>query len=114
MSFSPLSIKRSNVLGDIYKQCDAIESIPVYMNDESGELLGYADESMGHYADTFLFHLSESVCKQLSSTNSYDFALDFEYSDKATTIVNQRRIKLNYIALVEKKSLSLKRNILAS
>jgi hypothetical protein len=40
MNYSPLAVKRSNVLGNIYKQCDAIESIPVYLNDQSGEPLG--------------------------------------------------------------------------
>ena len=102
MKYSPLTVKRSNVLGDIYKQCDAIESIPVYMNDQSGEPLGYVNESMGPYADVFTFHLPETVCKELSS-NNYDYAFDFDYSEKTTQAINKKRIKLNHILLVLKK-----------
>ncbi len=104
MSYSPLAIKRSYVLGEIYNQCDPIESIPVYMNDQSGELLGYVDESMGHYADAFIFHLPETVCKQLSASH-FDFAFGFEFSEKTDQTPHQRRIKLNHILLVAKKPL---------
>lgn len=108
MSYSPLAIKRNYVLGKIYNQCDAIESIPVYMNDQSGELLGYVDESLGHYADAFTFHLSEDICKKLS-TSHYDYAFGFEYSETTQTS-NKRRIKLNHILLVGKKPLINKKN----
>ena len=104
MSYSPLAVKRSYVLGKIYKQCDPIESIPVYMNDQSGELLGYVDESLGHYADAFTFNLSEIVCKQLSASH-YDYAFGFEYYEKPDQSVSKKRIKLNHILLVGKKSL---------
>ncbi|HEX8289872.1 MAG TPA: hypothetical protein VF556_17965 [Pyrinomonadaceae bacterium] len=104
MSYNPLTIKRSNVLGNIYKQCDTIESIPVYMNDQSGELLGFVREDMGRYADVFTFHLSETVCKQLSS-NHFEFAYDFDYSEKTTSPFNKKRIKLNHIMLIAKKPL---------
>jgi hypothetical protein len=102
MTYNPLTIKRSSVLGDIYKQCDAIESIPVYMNDQSGELLGSVREDMGRYADVFTFHLSETVCKQLSS-NNFEFAFDFDYSDKTPKAINKKRIKVNHIMLIAKK-----------
>jgi hypothetical protein len=102
MNYSPLAVKRSNVLGNIYKQCDAIESIPVYLNDQSGEPLGFVNEDMGRYADVFTFHLSEAVCKDLSS-NNYDYAFDFDYSEKTTQALNKKRIKLNHILLVLKK-----------
>ena len=104
MIYNPLTIKRSSVLGDIYNQCDAIESIPVYMNDRAGELLGYVREDMGRYADVFTFHLSETVCKQLSS-NNFEFAYDFDYSDKSTQAINKKRIKLNHILLIARKPL---------
>jgi hypothetical protein len=104
MSYSPLAIKRSNVLGKIYPQCDSVESIPVYMNDKSGEHLGFVDESMGHYADAFVFHLAEDVCKHLSMSH-YDYAFGFEYSKSADQITNKTRIKLNQIFLVGKKPL---------
>jgi hypothetical protein len=102
MIYSPIAIKRSYVLGNIYNQCDAIESIPVYLDDKSGELLGYVDESLGHYADAFTFHLSEIFCKQLSSSH-YDYAFGFEYSENTEQTVNKKRIKLNHILLIGKK-----------
>ncbi len=100
MSYSPLAIKKSRVLGDIYKNCEPIESIPVYMDDASGELLGYADESLGHYADAFVFHLSEDVCKKLSSGH-YNYGFDYEVVDKQPD--KARHFKLNYIMLVGRK-----------
>lgn len=111
MSYSPLAIKRSYVLGEIYKQCDAIGSIPVYLQDQSGEMLGYVDESMGQYADAFIFHLSETVCKQLSMSH-FNYAFGFEYSDKTGQADTKKRIKLNHILLVGKKPLFNKKNSL--
>jgi hypothetical protein len=102
MSYSPLAIKRSHVLGDIYKQCDPVESIPVYMNDVTGELLGHVDESLGHYADAFVFHLSEDICKKLSSGH-YNYGFDYEVLDQGAG--KNSHIKLNYIMLVGKKVL---------
>jgi hypothetical protein len=97
MSYSPLAIKRSRVLGNIYKNCEPIESIPVYLNDTSGELLGYADESLGHYADAFVFHLAEDVCKKLSSGH-YNYGFDYEVVNKQAD--KNRHFKLNCIMLV--------------
>ncbi len=102
MSFAPLAITRRNILGDIYNRCDTVERIPVYLNDETNELLGYADESLGHYADAFLFHLPEIICKKLS-TGHFDYAFDFDYSGEAVKS-GKRRIKLNSILLVPKKT----------
>jgi hypothetical protein len=100
MSYSPLAIKRSHVLGDIYKQCEPVESIPVYMNNASGELLGHVDESLGQYADAFVFHLSEDVCKKLSSGH-FNYGFDYEVLNKEPD--KSRHIKLNYIMLIGKK-----------
>jgi hypothetical protein len=101
MSYSPLAIKRSRVLGDIYKQCDPVdERIPVYLNDESGELLGHVDESLGHYADAFVFHLSEDICKKLSSGH-FSYGFDYEVLDNKAG--KNKHIKLNRIMLVGKK-----------
>ncbi|HEY0426646.1 MAG TPA: hypothetical protein VGC76_02465 [Pyrinomonadaceae bacterium] len=100
MSYSPLAIKRNHVLGDIYKNCDSVESIPVYLNDTAGELLGHVDESLGRYADAFLFHLPEDICKKLS-TGHYNYSFDYD------VLYNQnekkRHIKLNCILLVGKQ-----------
>lgn len=103
MQYTPLAIKRRNVLGDIYNHCDPIESIPVYMNDKSGELLGHVDESLGHYTDAFLFHLSEEICKKLSK-NHYNYGFDYDIFDNK--ISKTKRIKLNYILLVGKQASS--------
>ena len=102
MKYSPLAVKRRNILGDIYSRCDKVERIPVYLNDKSDELLGHADESLGLYADAFLFHLPELICKKLS-TGHFDYAFDFDYSDDSKKSDKQRRIKLNYILLLPKK-----------
>jgi hypothetical protein len=99
MSYSPLAIKRSQVLGDIYKYCDNVDSIPVYMNDVSGELIGHVDEALGRYADAFLFHLPEDICKKLS-TNHYNYSFDYDVMYNKTD--KKRHFKLNHIILVGK------------
>ena len=103
MSYSPIAIKRRNVLGDIYSRCDAVESIPVYMIDTSGEVLGHVDESMGPYADAFLFHLPEIICKKLS-TSHFDYVFEYDYSGEKAKGGKERRIKLTSIILVPKKT----------
>jgi hypothetical protein len=104
MSYSPIAIKRLNVLDKIYNQCDAIENIPVFLDNESGELLGYVDESLGHYADAFTFHLPENICKKLSSS-LYDYNFGFEYAEKTSSVVNNKRINLKHIVLIGKANL---------
>jgi len=103
MTFSPLAIKRRHVLGDIYPQCDSVESIPVYLEIKSDEPLGFVDESMGVYSDTFLFHLPEDVCKKLSSGH-YIYSFDYELGDTKDPHTKKRRIKLNYILLTGRKA----------
>lgn len=97
MSYSPLAIKRARVLGSIYNHCEPVESIPVYLNDESGELLGQVDESLGHYADAFLFHLSEDVCKRLS-TGHYDYSFDYDILDNQSD--QKKHIRLKRVLLI--------------
>lgn len=98
MAFAPLALARRHVLGDLYSRCDAIfENVPVYLNDDSGEHLGFADESLGKYADAILFHLAEDVCKKLS-TGHYYYSFGYEFSDPESSPPN-RRIRLNYICL---------------
>ena len=96
MTYSPLSIKRRNILGNIYNQCDAVTTIPVYMETKTEDPIGFMDESLGRYADAFVFHLPEDVCKRLS-TSSYDLFFDYDSETKTN------RIKLNYIVLVSKQ-----------
>ncbi len=100
-------MKRSYVLGELYKRCENVESIPVYLEDPSGELLGYVDECLGHYADAFSFHLSEDVCKKLSASG-YSYAFDYEALDKAAADNGKSRIKLNYMLLIPRKAVERK------
>ena len=105
MSYSPLAIKRSQVLGNIYKRCEKIESIPVYMNDVEGERLGHVDESLGQYADAFVFHLSEDVCKKLSSGH---YIYGFDYDVLESNGDKNSHIRLNHILLMGRKVISKK------
>jgi hypothetical protein len=103
MSYSPIAIKRSRILGDLNSRCEPVEeNLPVYLNHETGELLGYADESLGRYADAFVFHLSEEVCKKLS-TNSYECGLNYDYIKDDGS--RPRRVRLNFIVLTPRVEL---------
>ena len=101
MSYSPLAIKRRQVLGDLYATCDPVEMVPVHLDNAEGEKVGFADESLGHYADAYLFHVPEDICKKLS-TGHYIYSFDYDYSDPDATGRN-RRIRLNYIFLTARK-----------
>ena len=78
MTVSPLSLSKRHVLGDLYAKCEALtDSIPVYLIGEENELLGHADQSLGHYADALTFHLPEQVCKSMSA-GQYSYEFDVE------------------------------------
>lgn len=100
MQYSPLAIKRQYILGSLTDKCDTINNIPVYLNDNSGEPIGFADESLGRYANAFLFHLPEDICKKLS-TNGYELEIDYEVINQGNETRNER-IKLNHIVLTSK------------
>jgi len=102
MTFGPIAIKRRQVLGDLYAVCDKLETVPVHLENAEGEILGFADESLGHYADAYLFHVPEDICKKLS-TGQYIYSFDYDYTDPGVTGRNGR-IKLNYIFLTARKS----------
>jgi hypothetical protein len=92
------------VLGEFYLRCDRVVTVPVHLNTPDGELLGYADESLGIYADAFTFHLSEELCKKLSAGHfTYSFDYDFASSAEKKLPVSKRRIKLSSIVLVARK-----------
>lgn len=98
MSFSPLSLSRRYVLGDLYSKCEAFsEEIPVYLIGEENELLGHADQSLGHYADAVTFHLADDVCKRLSS-GQYTYEFDLDHS------VNSGRVVVRTIFLKPRKA----------
>ena len=102
MAYAPIALSRRHVLGEYYSRCDAIESVPVYLDAPDGELLGQVDESMGKYADAFLFHLSEDLCKKLSAGH-FTCSFDFEKVEDTDGAV-KRRIKLNSITLIPRKA----------
>ena len=101
MTYSPLAIKRPQVLGDLYNLCDAIDQVPIILAGETNANIGFADESLGKYADAFLFHVPEEVCKKLA-TSHYIYSFDYEYSDPESTGPH-RRITLKCIHLTGRK-----------
>lgn len=101
MNFNTISFKRRSILRELYKRCDTITSIPVYMNDVSEEPVGTAEESLEHCADAFKFYLPEKVCKRLS-TNGFDINFDYDFTS-ATKVSENDRIKLNHIILADKQ-----------
>jgi hypothetical protein len=78
--------------------------VPVYLNDASGERLGYADESQGIYADAFTFHLPEELCKKLAG-GQYTYSFDYSFSDRGRKEVStgKRRITLTSIFITMRK-----------
>jgi hypothetical protein len=89
-----LNLKRRHVLGNIYSRCENIDNIPVYLDELSGEPIGFADESLGRYIDAFSFHLPNEICKKLSS-NGYIIAVDYKVSED-----NERMYKINHFVLL--------------
>lgn len=102
MAINILSLSRRHVLGDLYDRCDAIkESIPVYLAGEEPLLLGYADESLGHYADAFSFHLDPDTCKKLSG-GQFGYTISFDPSDPKAK-GSRGRVRLTAITLTGRK-----------
>ncbi len=105
MTYSPLSISRRHVLGDLYARCDAIAEaaeVPVYLAGEEPELLGHVDQCLGHYADAFSFHLGDDLCKKLSAGH-FTYSFDYEYADPDIT-GSRGRIILNSVTLNARKA----------
>lgn len=101
MKFSPLAIKRRYILGNLADKCDPVNRIPVYLNVETETPIGFADESLGRYADAFLFHLPEDVCKLLAN-NGYDLDIDYEVRQREDKTRESDRLKLNHIILTSR------------
>ena len=102
METGPISFSRRHVLGDLYSRCDAIDSIPVYLDSVEGELLGHVNQGLGHYADAFSFHLQSDVCKKLAAGH-FTYAFSYQYSDPEPQAKGHRRVKLDSICLVARK-----------
>lgn len=96
-------MSRRHVLGDLYSRCEAVVNVPVYLDNKEGEMLGYVDQGLGHYADAFSFHLADDVCKRLSS-GYFTFSFELSYADAAPTPGRARRVRLNSISLVARQN----------
>ncbi len=98
MAINILSLSRRHVLGDLYDRCDAITAaIPVYLAGDEPILLGHADESLGHYADAYSFHLDTDSCKKLSA-GQYTYTIGYDHTDPKAKGA-RRRIRLTSITL---------------
>ena len=107
MTFSPLAIRRRYILGDLAEKCETVNRLPVYLNDTNEPPVGYADESLGRYADAFLFALPEDVCKRLAS-NGYDLDVDYEVCRAEEGEAEKKEsFKLNHIVLTSRVSNSV-------
>ena len=100
MALAILSLSRRHVLGNLYGRCNAVAgSIPVYLDGEEPELLGYADEGLGPYTDAFSFHLDTDSCKKLAM-GQYSYSIDYA---KSRIPAERGRLTLVSITLVRPK-----------
>jgi hypothetical protein len=103
MSYSPLTLARRHVLGELYAACEnATKDVPVYLNDTNGEKLGHAAESLGRYADAFTFHLTEENCRKLAG-GQFTYSFDYHFSESAAAASKRRRVRLISIILTMRK-----------
>ena len=104
MTYIPLTLAPRHVLGDLYARCERGDQVPVFLNTPNGERLGFADESLGNYADAFTFHIAEDYCKKLGAGHfTYSFEYDFADGAAAGTPQFKRKIRLSSIVLVMRK-----------
>lgn len=103
MKYSPLSISRRHVLGELYSRCDHLESVPVYLTDDQSEPIGHVDEGLGIYADAFCFHLSDDDCKKLS-TGNFTFSFNYDTAKTGNPDKRFRRVTLKSIILSPRKA----------
>ncbi len=104
MAHSPITMARRHILGDLNQRCEPIQSVPVHLDEMTGEMLGFADESLGKYADAVTFHLADDVCKKLSM-GQFTYSIEYDYADvdDVSAAPSKRRIKLTSITLVSRK-----------
>lgn len=93
---------RRHVLGHLYGRCDAISGeVPVYLDGDGTDPIGHVDQSLGHYADAFTFHLADDICKKLSAGH-FLYSFEFETADPVG-LTSQSRITLVSITLTNRK-----------
>lgn len=97
MNIITITLKRRTVLGELRQQCEAVGTVPVYINDTNDEPIGTVEDSADKYADALSFQLPDHICKKLS-TNSYNIGVDYDYVGKG-----KDRIKINHIILAVKQ-----------
>ena len=104
MAHSPLTLSRRHVLGDLYAQCEPLESVPVYWNDLEGSEIGFVDQSTGDYADAFTFHMGEEFCRKLAAGQILCH-FNYEFAGKAAKSVprGKGRIRLTSFVLLTRK-----------
>jgi len=73
------------------------------LDNSEGEMLGYVDQGLGHYADAFSFHLPDDICKKLSAGH-YTYSFEFKYSEPKAAPGRHRSVKISSISLVARKN----------
>ncbi len=95
---------RRHVLGELNYRCEPVQNVPVFLDNNTGEMLGFVDESHGDYADAITFHLADDVLKKLA-TGHYTYSFEYDYADgnDVAAAPSKRRVKLSSITLVSRK-----------
>jgi len=107
MSYSPLSMSRRHVLGDLYLRCETIHGeVPVFMSpageEEVPSAIGHIDQCLGEYADAFTFHLPDEICKLLSGGH-YSYSFEYEFTDPKLR-TSRSRIRLSSVLLIARQN----------
>ncbi len=99
-----LSVSRRHVLGQLYGRCEHLEAIPVYLEGDEENVIGQVDEGLGIYADAFVFHLEDQLCKRLAA-GQYTYSFDYSEGNGDQMAANMSRhpIKLDRIILIPRK-----------
>lgn len=103
MANNPVTMARRHVLGELNYRCEPVQGVPVYLDNTTGEMLGFVDQGTDKYADAITFHLADDVCKKLA-TGHFTYSFEYDYADGTDTAASsKRRIKLSSITLISRK-----------
>jgi hypothetical protein len=99
-----LAVSRRHVLGPLYTRCEHIESLPVFLDGDAPEEIGLVDESLGIYADAFVFHLEDQLCKRLAA-GQFTYSIDYSEGDgdQMNANLSGHPVKPSKIILVPRK-----------
>ncbi|HVF31259.1 MAG TPA: hypothetical protein VNA22_09830 [Pyrinomonadaceae bacterium] len=98
MAYMPLTLSRRHVLGSLHSRCERLTQVPVFWNDVMGPPLGFVDESAGHYADAFTFHIEEQFCRKLAAGQILCL-FNFESAANIETTKTKKRLRLTSFVL---------------